>query len=168
MEEDLYSPIEARRSFLKRRRIQNSASRISHGSQSFDAGTFANLTWRDRYADVLHEIKPVTDGYRLVLTYNLIRMGGHGPISAELVSEEKVAFTNCLKEWKRCHDARQPTFSKLAYVLEHRYSEASLRLSQLKGRDRVLGRYLKQICNQEQVTLVLASMTLTVYDANDS
>ncbi|KAL9129633.1 MAG: hypothetical protein Q9217_001951 [Psora testacea] len=125
----------------------------------------SHVAW---YSDVVHEVKPVTAGYRLVLTYNLVRTEHYGPSSAKVVTEENTVFSNVLKEWKRRYDAGQPTLSKLAFVLEHKYSEANLSFGQLKGQDRVLGRYLKQTCDREEFIVLLANMTCTVYDADNS
>lgn len=82
-----------------------------------------------------------------------------------MVFEEKAKFQHILQDWNRRYEAGQPTLGKLAYILEHKYSEANLRLDRLKGRDRLLGRYLKELCAKENFVLLLGNMTLTVYNA---
>lgn len=118
-----------------------------------------------RYSDVTHEIKPVESGYRLVLTYNLVRTGYKGPTSASALVDEKLRFQGILSDWMQRFNAGQPTLSKLAWVLDHKYSEANLGLQKLKGRDDLLGRYVAEICKKEGFVIMFANMTLTVYEA---
>jgi len=107
----------------------------------------------------------VKSGYRLVLTYNLIRTDYQGPGSANAISDEKASLRSVLKEWKRRYKAGQPTSEKLLYILDHKYSEANLCLESLKGRDVILGRILKESCDKEDFLLLFANMTKTILDA---
>ncbi len=107
----------------------------------------------------------MTSGYRLVLTYNLIRTGYAGPMSASTLVDEKAKFQRILKEWKQRFNAGQPTLNKLAWVLDHEYSEANLSLQRLKGHDDLLGRYMAEICKTEGFTIMFAKITLTVFEA---
>ncbi|KAL8946882.1 MAG: hypothetical protein Q9222_006781 [Ikaeria aurantiellina] len=50
-------------------------------------------------------------------------------------------------------------------VLEHDYSQANLRFDRLKGRDRLLGQYLRDGCEKEDFTILLANLNVTVYHA---
>ena len=106
----------------------------------------------------------MTSGYRLVLTYNLIRTGYAGPMSARTLVDEKAKFQRILKEWKQRFNVGQPTLNKLAWVLDHEYSEANLSLQRLKGHDDLLGRYMAEICKMEGFTIMFAKITLTVFD----
>ncbi len=104
-------------------------------------------------------------GYRLVLTYNLIRTDYQGPTSASALVDEKAKLHRILKDWKQRFNAGQPTLSKLAWILDHKYSEANLGLKNLKGHDDLLGHHVADICEKEGFTVMFASMTLTVYSA---
>lgn len=115
---------------------------------------------------MVHEVEAVSAGYRLVLTYNLVRK--HGPRSAETVLHERAVLDGILKEWTRCVEANQPTIPKLAYFLDHKYTEANLQFSRLKGRDRLLGRYLREACESEGFTVLLANLTFTEFNAEES
>lgn len=126
----------------------------------------SNFNVRRRYSDVIHEIKPVESGYRLVLTYNLIRTGYSGPTSASVLVDEKAKFQRILSDWKQRVDTGQPTLSKLAWILDHKYSEANTGLNNLKGHDDLLGRYMAEICEKEGFTIMFATMTLTVFEAS--
>ncbi|KAL8763053.1 MAG: hypothetical protein Q9184_001080 [Pyrenodesmia sp. 2 TL-2023] len=104
--------------------------------------------------------------YEKVITYNLVRT--HGPGSAETVLHERAVLDGILKEWTRCVEASQPTIPKLAYFLDHKYTEANLQFSRLKGRDRLLGRYLREACESEGFTVLLANLTFTEFNAEQS
>ncbi|CZT25737.1 uncharacterized protein RCC_11406 [Ramularia collo-cygni] len=97
------------------------------------------LAW---YGDVLHEVRPVTKGYRIVLTYNMMHTG---PSAAPGISEgdpRLVTLQSVLKDWSRDVDvddedrASDPLPGYLIYMLEHQYTDESLCLTKLKGRDR--------------------------------
>ena len=103
--------------------------------------------------------------YRLVLTYNLIRTGYKGPTSASALVDEKLRFQDILSDWMQRFNAGQPTLRKLAWILDHKYSEANLSLQELKGHDDLLGRYVAEICNKEGFVMMFANMTLTVFEA---
>lgn len=113
-----------------------------------------------RYYDVLHEIKPVTAGYRLVLTYNLIQTQGSIPTSAETILRERQRLNGVFQEWKQRYDTKQPMEDKLIYLLDHDYSTANLRFDNLKGRDRLLGRYVKDACDEGDFTMLFATLSL--------
>ena len=111
-----------------------------------------------RYADVMHEVRPVTSGYRLVVVYNLVQTSpGLIPSAARLSCEqrklEKVlsAWHQGVKKGNGC----APAF--LAYALDHEYTEASLNLDSLKGLDKVKADCLTQSCSQTDVGIYLAS-----------
>ena len=106
-------------------------------------------------------------GYRLVLTYNLIRTDYQGPTSASALVEEKLKLHRILNDWKQRFNAGQPSLSKLAWILDHKYSEANLGLKNLKGHDDLLGHHVADICEKEGFTVMFASMTLTVYSYHD-
>jgi hypothetical protein len=79
------------------------------------------------YADCVHEVRPVTSGFRLTLVYNLLRKGkGRRPEPPGYDSERDRAAT-LLKKWaagKRSADDKTP--EKLIYPLDHAYTPAEL------------------------------------------
>lgn len=80
------------------------------------------------YADCEHEVDPVTEGYRVVLTYNLV---------LEKTEDEKnIEFENynALKEKVVDYMKNNERFT---YFLDHEYTEHSLRFRYLKGNDRL-------------------------------
>lgn len=86
------------------------------------------------YTDVKHEIKPVKSGYRLALSYNLVRTTAtfRPPLQTnELLAEN---ITRVLQAWQeRRSDPSTP--EKIIYRLSHRYSVANLKGDALKSVD---------------------------------
>ena len=115
-----------------------------------------------RYADVMHEVRPVTSGYRLVVVYNLVQTSPGLTQSAARLSSEKNKLEKTLAAWhrgvKKGNDSA-PVF--LAYALDHEYTEASLNLDSLKGLDKVKANCLVQSCSQTDVGIYLASCEKT-------
>lgn len=84
------------------------------------------------YTDVTHEIKPITSGHRLALAYNLVhsRQSLRPVLSSNKVFVDRVR--NALRAWNE-NEGHMP--EKLLYLLDHKYSQANLRGSALKGAD---------------------------------
>jgi hypothetical protein len=84
----------------------------------------------------VHEVLPVTAGYRLALVYNLVRPGrGALPEPPHYAAQEK-AVAELLRRWTgglRSPDGGEP--QKLIYPLEHVYTPAELSFQALKGAD---------------------------------
>ncbi|PLB53979.1 hypothetical protein P170DRAFT_469455 [Aspergillus steynii IBT 23096] len=126
------------------------------------------FSWAAWYADVTHEVKPVTSGYRIVLVYNLI----HRPSAALLAARNGAGeLTRLLASWA-C-DAEKPgecsngwqsaDFNHscppaLVYGLEHQYTEAELSFARLKGADQVRLSELHGACQKADCVLYLANI----------
>ncbi|MEA2738349.1 MAG: hypothetical protein QOH05_1656 [Acetobacteraceae bacterium] len=99
------------------------------------------------YADCVHEVLPVTSGYRLVLVYNLVRQGAERLPAVPDYGDELDALATLLKQWveeprpvrdgseelDECDEPTEP--EKLIYPLEHAYTAAELGFDTLKGAD---------------------------------
>jgi len=105
----------------------------------------SEVAWAAFYADCVHEVLPVTSGCRLVLVYNLLRLGkgkgkGNGGLPRPPSYErETTALSQLLRRW--C-DGQAPASTategqpiKLVYPLEHAYTPAELSFAALKGAD---------------------------------
>ena len=90
------------------------------------------------YGDCEHEIRPVTDGHRICLVYNLTVADRGIPLDAPDYGAEVEAIAAELRA--RCRDPE--TSGKLVWVLEHDYSEAGLAFGALKNADDAVGRVL--------------------------
>lgn len=119
-------------------------------SSSFD---LTALAW---YSDVTHEIKPLSSGYRLVITYNLLQQRGSPP-SVGVFIEQQAQLQVLLQKWASALQSK----SRIIYRLDHKYSKSSLSIQNTKGRDAQLIRCLKQACQEAGFYIFLAIMTKT-------
>ncbi len=88
------------------------------------------------YADCVHEVRPVTAGYRLTLVYNLLRKDGAAAPTLPEYDEQSRAITALLGRWARDKQAGgDDTPEKLIYPLEHAYTSAELGFDTLKNAD---------------------------------
>jgi len=129
---------------------------VAHGGQQARYGAEEDgedaLSFVAFYADCLHEARPVKDGYRIVLTYNLVlemnrdvpgaggaeETGGPDPETAD-------ALARCLREYfetprpapggQKATEAPPEPPDRLVYLLDHQYSESSVAWDRLKGDD---------------------------------
>ncbi len=89
------------------------------------------------YADCHHEVKKVTSGHRIALTYNLnfesTSSLPSGPCSPGLVKRIRKYF-QAKQEEESWHDHDHPNW--LVYLLDHQYSPKGLNWGRLKGVDR--------------------------------
>lgn len=132
---------------------------LSHGTGStvVDLGNVSATTtsvaaW---YTDVLHEVKPVTSGYRLALSYNVIHTTTtlRPSVSASLHGVERLR--HILLSWQQTL-ATSPL--KIIYLLDHHYAQSGLRGSSLKGHDAHLVAVLQGLAAECQIELGLASI----------
>lgn len=105
------------------------------------------------YADCVHEVLPVTQGFRLALVYNLLRPGGRTPEPPDHRAEQAHAAA-LLREW----DDDGPV--KLVLPLEHAYTPAELGFSALKGADAAVAGVLAAAVPQARCDLHLALLTV--------
>lgn len=133
------------------------AAHLSHAGLStvIDFSTDSHLStsvmaW---YTDVTHEIKPITSGYRLALSYNLIHTTNALrpvlPSSYDVVAK----LRRILSSWKQNLDS---TPEKLIYLLKHKYSKANLRGSALKGEDAHAASLLESLADELRFHVGLA------------
>jgi hypothetical protein len=116
-----------------------------------------------RYSDVEHAVTKVTAGYRLVLTYNLIHTGLHAQPSAAANEEATQPFRDLLTTW--AENVIKPgshVQNKVAFMLDHKYTDANLRLNHLKGRDAVLANALMRALLGSGCIFFLANVELVV------
>ncbi len=102
-------------------------------------GEPSELTFAAFHADCTHEVRPVTEGHRLSLVFNLcLRPGDDGsPREAPDYTAQVDRLVERLTEWS----ARGGT-DKLVWLLEHEYSEAGLSFDGLKNADAAVARVL--------------------------
>ncbi|WP_119345001.1 2OG-Fe(II) oxygenase [Facilibium subflavum] len=95
------------------------------------------------YADCRHEVRPLTSGYRVALTFNLILQNYQGEtknlIERDFDKRISVAIERYFstKSWlpRWCQDDTNPV--KFVYLLDHEYTQSGLSWQCLKNTDRV-------------------------------
>lgn len=148
---------------------------LTHGKkeETYDSASYGEYStsiaaW---YADVFHEVKPVTKGFRLVLTYNLIQEPGSAIMKApandfvEMLKESLTTYENALQlRTNRNSLSDYPDY--LTYKLEQQYTKNGLALNSLKGNDFAQVAALEAACNQIGFELYLAAFQkqITIYD----
>ncbi|MGI4944818.1 MAG: 2OG-Fe(II) oxygenase [Janthinobacterium lividum] len=113
------------------------------------------------YADCIHEVRPVTEGHRLILTYNLVRRGKDRPPEPPSYVKEQARVAALLRDW--CRDAARlggAAPRKLVYRLEHAYTPAELEFAALKGPDAAAAGVLAAAAPQAGCDLHLALLTV--------
>jgi len=119
------------------------------------------------YADCVHEVLPVTSGYRLVLVYNLVRHGpGPVPEPADHAPQED-AVAGLLKHWVEAPRSPDDDDSpdddwpeKLVFPLEHAYTPAELGFQALKGADAGVARVVVAAARRAGCDVHLALITV--------
>ena len=112
----------------------------------------SELAYAAFYADCAHETRPLTEGFRLSLVFNLNLLPGdseayrHAPDYTDSV----VPIADELAAWGS--DGPE----KLVWVLEHDYSEAGLSFDALKNADAAVGRVLKRAADRADCALYAA------------
>ncbi|KAJ7499018.1 hypothetical protein FB451DRAFT_1203972 [Mycena latifolia] len=149
--------------------FQGGAAHLSHGdltavieSSSHSLSKVSVLAW---YTDVFHEIKPITGGHRLAITFNLIQTQNSRPELPQ-TTEYLSRLRHVLLSWKQqANSAEMP--GKLMYLLQHKYSLASLRGDCLKGADAYKVALLQTLAKQLTFDVGLANVECHVVGAGD-
>lgn len=122
---------------------------VRHASATRRFGPELDSAFSTRYiaffADCEHEVTPVTSGYSLALVYNLTVKGARLPVTPSLAGSAVDAICAGLTAWA-AHiraatenpdgDGIGPPPKHLVFLLDHRYTQADLAPSRLKGKDR--------------------------------
>lgn len=135
---------------------------ISHQDQALRTrGSQARLGMVAFYADCHHEVRPVKQGYRVVLTYNLIAQ--RAASTAELPARAVAALaaevrrfwqTPAAPRWDGDADREPP--DRLVYLLDHQYTPGGLSWGRLKGADTERVAALHEVAGQLDAEIFLA------------
>ncbi|KAK7993667.1 hypothetical protein PG989_007048 [Apiospora arundinis] len=136
---------------------------LSHGGEKHTLVTSRSsayditaLAW---YSDVTHEVKEITAGHRLALTYNItLPKDQQNQASAAGLVEQQRALESILKIG---HEHHPKGATRIMFPLEHQYSETSLSIDNLKGHDRARVHALWKACASSGYQLLLANITRT-------
>lgn len=135
---------------------------VSHQGQTLRTrGSAGKLSMVAFYADCHHEVRPIKQGYRVVLTWNLV---AHGGVSAAVLPEKNLAaLAEAVQEFWRAPAA--PRWSgdtaceppdRLVYLLDHQYTRSGLSWERLKGADSVSAAALRKAAETLDAEIFLA------------
>jgi hypothetical protein len=133
-----------------------------HGAKLRVGGSESRLTFAAFYADCHHEVLPIKEGYRVVLTYNLTVQGnaaagaaGSTDITA-LVQSIREFFTKPVRpRWKGDSRGEHPP-DRLVYLLDHEYTQRGLHWNRLKGADAQRALALRAVAAELDCEIFLA------------
>lgn len=140
---------------------------LTHGNETKTISLCSEfaMSWAAWYADVLHEVKPVTSGYRLDLTYNLVRSNWSPEEMSLAYGGHKNRLVTALRQFDTCQAQRSSRFECpdfLIHPLSHQYTQPSLRIDRLKGADLGWIQCLQKAAAELGFALYLANMEKTV------
>ena len=138
------------------------AVHVSHGgfSETYEhsARSQAETTVFAWYTDVKHEVKPITSGHRLALSFNVIHTTSSLRPVASNASEAAIRLRRALTSWA---EDEYDTPDKIIYLLDHKYSHANMNGSALKGLDAHLVGMLDAVGRSFGFHFGLANLTCT-------
>ena len=108
------------------------------------------------YADCVHELRPVTTGFRVTLVYNLRFADKSRPLTAPDYRGEQARVAEVLRTWASAED--EP--DKLILPLEHAYTPAELSFGALKGADAGVASVLVKAAAEADCDLHLALVSI--------
>ncbi|TMW65925.1 hypothetical protein Poli38472_003690 [Pythium oligandrum] len=108
-------------------------------------GSMFSVQYAAFYGDCEHDVKAVTSGYRVCLTYNLLSTKA-GTLVAP-TNEAYLGLRAALDEFFAKAEARNSE-KRLVYMLEHKYTKQGLGFDFLKNRDIVVMRSLAKYCEE--------------------
>ena len=131
---------------------------VRHRDRDFtvdmNAGEPSELAFAAFYADCTHEVRPVVEGHRLSLVFNLCVRAGDSdtPREAPDYAEQVEEIAKRLVAWRDAENAAD----KLVWLLEHEYSEAGLSFDALKNADAALAKALARAAERADCALYAA------------
>jgi hypothetical protein len=126
----------------------------------------AVLAW---YTDVVHEVKPVTSGYRLALSYNLIHTSRSTlPINPSLDNNPLSQLKRILQKWNMDKYNDSDSNCK-AFILQHEYCPAELQKGEacLRGEDAHKVSFLRAAADELGYLICLATLEYHISGSPD-
>ncbi len=118
------------------------------------------LTFFAFYADCHHEVKPVKEGYRIALVYNLLLNGEDETLAILPTPAAQQVVTGALENYFASSFDKEatghPRTSKLVYFLDHEYTPKGLSWKRLKNGDRLRAAALSEAAGALDLEIYLA------------
>jgi hypothetical protein len=132
-----------------------------HDEKRRIGGSDTKLTLIAFYADCRHEVRPIKEGHRIVLTYNLIAEGG--PVVAGSPETRADVVTELVRDffetplpprWSSDGERERP--DRLVYLLDHEYTQRGLAWNRLKNADAARAAALQEVARRLDCEILLA------------
>lgn len=148
---------------------------VSHEGQTLRSRSSASrLGLVAFYADCHHEVRPVKQGYRVALTYNLIVQGDAqtNDVPAQQIADLAAAlhaFWHAATPPRWNGDSAGEPPDRLVYLLDHQYTPRGLSWAGLKGADATRAAALQRVAERldAEIFLVLADVHETWSSEDD-
>ncbi len=132
-----------------------------HDEKMLVRGSSNRLTFVAFYADCHHEVRPIRQGHRIALTYNLILEGdataAHTPgLLTEALAQSIRKFFETSRPPRWSGDRRQGPPDGLVYLLDHEYTRSGLAWNRLKNADAQRVAALREVVCQLDCEIFLA------------
>ena len=126
-------------------------------SATFDLAAVepSELSFAAFYADCPHEVLPVREGHRVSLLFNLSVASPEDLLVAPEHSEVTRRVADCLARWRK-----EGGEDKLAWALDHEYSEDGLSFGTLKHKDAAVARVLGEAVRRAGCELHAAILSI--------
>lgn len=118
-----------------------------------------DLRYPIRFHDVAYNVRPVSAGRRLVLTYNLVHSTLGPDILAASSNKSMAKLDLLLSYWKENVEEEHPA---LAYLLKDKVDDDKLSYSGLKGQDLQVVKYLRHVAEKYGFSIYLASLKRSI------
>ena len=132
---------------------------VRHGEREevFDlsAGEPSELSFAAFYADCLHEVRPLAEGHRVTLVFNLFLGSSGDPPGAPDYADLAVPVAECLVRWRD-----EGVTDKLVWLLDHEYSEGGLSFGTLKNADAAVAQVLGDAADRAECELHAAVLRI--------
>lgn len=132
--------------------VQHEGREVTLSLASDDVGA---ARWAAFYCDCVHELRPITEGYRVALVYNLARRAKK-PVRAPESGPAVKKLSAALTEWA----AREGAPALVVVPLSHRYSLAEVDFQTLKNGDAAVAQALTRAAEPAGCTLRLAVLSI--------
>jgi 2OG-Fe(II) oxygenase superfamily len=137
---------------------------VKHHDEKIELrGPHSELSLVAFYADCHHEVRPVKNGYRVVLTYNLLLSATGKRVEAPAFDQTLGRLESCVREFFEPGSAAsfpgarpEPPPDRLVYLLDHQYTQKGLSWSHLKNADATRVAALGEVARRLDCEVALA------------
>lgn len=122
--------------------------------------SYSYMAW---YADADYSVEPVSSGYRLVLTYDLIHQIGDIKAArpSSVLNDHRAAINSALEAWKERLGDDETMTDMLVHLFESEYLQEKLGLQALEGSDQVQSLRLHEACQDHGFSTLLGQLECT-------